>query len=133
MRIIEAGHHYELESYDIGNEEWVNDDITFMKRIGSHYPGNTGEAHPGTNCQEVLRVLIDRVKYLDDQIACSENKDILDYLRHALLRFEQRAARIRQKPLAYLADKGMCNIEDLPTCKTCGHIECEIKEHKNDI
>lgn len=48
--------------------------------------------HAGYTCQEVLRVLIDRVKVLDDQQPWSGNKDILNYLRSALLLFEHRAA-----------------------------------------
>jgi hypothetical protein len=139
MKVIEIGHHYELECYDVGDRVWIKDDIFFMKRVGGHYPGNKGEPHPGTNCQEVLRVLINRIKYLDRQIPCDENKIIIQDLRNALLLFEQRAARMHGRTLSkrfFLNDPKLIKrveIEDEPTCKTCGHIECTIKEHNNDI
>lgn len=128
MKVIDAGHKYILEDYD-NVEQYQPNDIFFMKRIGPHYPGNVGESHHGTNCQEILRVLIDRVKYLQGQIYCDDNEEILRYLRYSLLMFEQRAARIHGRKLSDFNYKDN-KIEDIPTCKTCGHIECNIKEHQ---
>jgi hypothetical protein len=115
MKILDPGHDYLLDSYDGGNHEH----ITFMKRHGDNFPGNVG-SYPGTNCQEVIRVLIDRVKYLDNQISCHENKLTLMHLRSALLEFEVRAANRHKIPLrvTHVQKK---EPELIPVCKICGH------------
>lgn len=122
MRTHDRGHWYALQVYDrnrssIPSETWLR----FMKRVGEGYPGNDGPPYSGTNCQEILRVLIDRVKYLDGQIPCSENAEILGHLRQALLLFEQRAARRHGRELSVSADQ----VEDEPACPQCGHVRCE--------
>lgn len=123
MERIDEGHDYLLASFD-GN--WPQR-LTFMKREGEGYPFNVG-SHPGTNCQEVLRALIDRVKYLDRQIQCAANVSIIDHLRLALRDFELRAAHRhgRTLPLFELSE-----IELQPTCAGCGHIGCN-GTHKAD-
>lgn len=134
MKVLEAGHQYDLENYDDTDEKTSNY-LIFMKRIGGHYPGNVAPAHRGTNCQEVLRVLIDRVKYLNNQIPCIENEEIIRYLRYAIFMFESRAANLHGRPFDKVKDFPYIEnrIEEEPTCKTCGHIRCQIKEHNNDI
>lgn len=120
MREIDPGHEYLLDSYDGG--ESVR--LVFMKREGESYPFNVGH-HPGTNCQEVLRALIARVKYLNRQIPSPYNWMVLCSLRMALLRFEQRAAvrHGRTELPNYSAED--VEIELMPTCRGCGHIGCE--------
>lgn len=119
MRVIDPGHEYELDSYD-GEQP---NRLVFMKREGEGYPFNVGH-HPGTNCQEVIRVLIDRVKYLQKQIPCDENHALLMYLRDALVCLEDRAAR-RHGRVLRLSDESPLEVEDYPTCAGCGHIGCE--------
>lgn len=105
MRIIDPGHDYELESYD----GYLYVPLRFVGKAA------------GTNCQEVIRVLIDRVKYLDNQMPCQENKTIVTNLRSALIAFENRA--IRRHGLK-VRDLWPDAIELLQTCKICGHIRC---------
>lgn len=126
MKVIVPGHVYHLEIYDIPSAgmapvQW----LSFMRRIGPGYPGNV-DTSAGTNCQEVLRVLIDRVKYLDKQQPCYENLCILTLLRLSLQEFENRARRIRGQTIPRI---DLRCIETFPTCPTCGHIFCE--EHKH--
>ena len=120
MKIIDDGHHYHLEVYD--RDGFGHEDLMFMKRIGDRYPGNEGRPHGGTNCQEVLRVLIDRMKYLNNQIPCIETEECINLARTMIYRFEQRAKKVKGKILSNVTIKG---IEDQPTCKTCGHIMCD--------
>ena len=87
MRVIDPGHRYTLNHIDGNGKEY----LTFIKRSGK-YIKHSNE-YPGTNVQEVLRVLIDRTKYLDDQLECEESKDILYYLRQSLFIYEARAYR----------------------------------------
>lgn len=115
MKVLEPGHAYQLNCYD-------GDDLPpliFMKREGAKYPGNVG-THPGTNCQEVLRALIDRVQYLDAQIPDDANRAIITCLRGALFNFEERAARRHKRILPPLPEA----LESVPSCAMCGHIEC---------
>lgn len=100
MKIIDPGHCYEVDSYD-GE---MNQLIDFMKRIGDKFPGNEGSSCPGTNCQELIRILIDRCKYLNNQIPCIETED--------------RALRIKGlAPIIWPLE-----IENLSPCNICGHI-----------
>lgn len=119
MRCIDPGHSYFLTVYDAGSD--ASQGLVFMKREGPGYPFNVGH-YAGTNCQEVIRTLIDRVKYLDRQISCPENAIILAGLRSALIAFELRAARRHKRAPTDLP----LEVESMPTCPTCGHIGCEI-------
>lgn len=128
MKILEPGHQYQLDIFDKEDKNVRFGWLMFMKRIGEGYPGNTGAPHSGTNCQEVLRVLIDRVKYLNDvNIPDLRNKIILSNLRAALLQFEMRAYERHGYDKTYpdLWRKLFVEeIETLPTCSKCGHIIC---------
>jgi len=130
MIVVEPGHVYTLTSYDGG----VDPALPFLKRAG---PGNDGESHPGTNCQEVLRALIDRVTYLNGQRPCEQNRLILSDLRDALWQFELRAAEARGERAGWLTrvnewavgttDGGRPTcFERAPACETCGHVLCVI-------
>ena len=94
MKILDAGHHYELDCLD-GDE---TQSLVFVKRSGPKFPFNEG-SYPGTNCQEVLRALIDRCQYLQAQAPCAETKSIIANLRAALLLFELRAYQREMQPV----------------------------------
>jgi hypothetical protein len=123
MRCVIPGHVYELDSFG-GTFEQT---LTFAKRDGEKYPGNVG-THPGTNVQDVLRVLIDRVKHLNAQVPCSENKRVLLSLRECILLLEERAAvRHNRRADWRMYDKNEPvndQIEFLDVCAKCGHIGC---------
>ena len=80
MKVINPGHSYEVAHLD-GNGKTT---ITFVNR-GHGYDSE------GTTCQELLRVLIDRVRFLDNELPWNSNNDILQHLRMALILFECRA------------------------------------------
>lgn len=122
LRCLDAGHEYELDSYD-GEQ---SNRLVFMKREGDGYPLNVGH-HAGTNCQEVLRVLIDRVQYLQSQIPCEENERVINNLRSALWEFELRAAKRhgRASVFPWREQYQPIPIEQQPVCDTCGHVGCD--------
>lgn len=122
MKVIDPGHMYELDNLDAGPANPTSR-LKFVKREGDKYPGNVGH-YAGTNIQEVLRALIDRVKYLDGQEPCMENSEIIFYLRESIARLEERAAKRHGRTLA-MRPCGLFPIEVMPTCPKCGHIECE--------
>lgn len=116
MKVIDPGHKFELTILDgLGPHL-----LTFVKREGPGYPGNVGH-YPGTNLQEVLRALIERVKYLDHQVPCSENKQLLLFFRESIFLLERRAAKRHNRWFDLIPEKE--RIEKLPACPTCGHLE----------
>ncbi len=117
MIVLDPGHTYQPSEIDGETTENV---IIFVKREGEGFPGNEGH-HAGTNCQEIVRILIDRVKYLHNQIPHSNNIKIINALREVLLQFEQRAAERHGRQLPHL----IRDIENIPCCPQCGHIYCE--------
>lgn len=117
MRVIDPGHQYALAHLD-GNCEEL---LTFVKREGDGYPGNVGH-HPGTNMQEVIRALIDRLKYLQWQIPSPFNESAVFHLRAALRDLEIRAALRHGRTLDVIVQQQY--LEEYPTCRWCGHVNC---------
>lgn len=138
MKVIDPGHHYLLGQLDavLGAEfapGWPGGfvipgqaNLIFVKREGDDYPGNDG-LHPGTTCQEVIRALIDRVKYLDNQIHDDRNARIIRNLRECIWIFETRAADRHLRNWSIGGDLDF--IEFLPTCSKCLHIGCDGRCH----
>lgn len=128
VKVLDPGHQYALASLDTPHTSEY-EFLAFVKRVGPQYPGNAGFPYSGTNCQEVLRALIDRVKYLDGQAHCVENVQILACLRDAIRLFEERAAdrHGRRRDWRLYEKDGSTNdcIEHLETCDACGHIGCK--------
>jgi hypothetical protein len=137
MKVVEEGHIYQLNWLDGNppiehwNSDWdnLNDTLVFVKREGDKYPGNIGH-HPGTNIQEVLRALIHRVKYLDNQIPDYRNELVIENLRDCIQQLEERAADRHRRKLYTISDDFENPIEMLPTCKKCGHIGCKGECHE---
>lgn len=127
MKILDAGHAYKLDVYDDSNDE--NHYLRFLKRVGDNFPFNEEPAYAGTNCQEVLRALIDRSEYLQKQKPCAETESIISLLKTALMLFETRAARIHGINLE-LTDLNQC--VRMNPCKECGHVVCDCKKNKTD-
>lgn len=125
MKIIDPGHQYALDQLDSVDPDLFQQ-LIFVKREGPGYPGNKGH-HSGTNIQEVLRALIDRVKYLDDQVRDRRNGALLELLRMGIYLLEERAADRHMRNWALKLN--LENIENLSTCSKCKHIGCEGQCH----
>ena len=80
MKIINKGHIYSLEHLDGDKTSTLN----FVKR------GRGENDAEGITNQEVLRVLIDRVKFLEEELHWEGNKEIIYHLRMALVLHESR-------------------------------------------
>jgi hypothetical protein len=117
MRVIDPGHKYALSHLDGVGEEI----LTFVKREGVGYPGNVGH-YEGTNLQEMIRVGIHRMKYLDNQIHDTTNNDGIEAARDWLWALELRAARRHGRTLEPNLYE---TIEHHPVCSHCGHVGCE--------
>ncbi len=117
MKVIDPGHVYELESLD---GEFPQT-LTFVKREGPKFPGNVGH-HPGTTLQDVLRALLDRMHYLQNQIPCEENHQVITDLEDAIYVLEARAAARHGRSLEGIAYTDVVNGN--AKCPVCGHIGC---------
>lgn len=121
MKIWDAGHLYQLAVLDNFEGEDAQAMLRFVKRCGPGYPGNEEPGYPGTTIQEVMRCIIDRLQYVDYQIRHKNNQQAIESARLIIWLLESRAAeRHGRKLMATPFDE----IEKLPTCTHCGHIEC---------
>jgi hypothetical protein len=126
MRIIEPGHIFELDHIDGKHKS----KLKFVSRVGDLYPGNT-VSHEGTNMQEVMRALISRARFLNDQIPCAENTSLIHSLRQGIVLLESRAAQRHSLTDQFIeildesVQLDFSGVEDLPTCKHCGHLTCK--------
>ena len=79
---MKEGHNYRLDALDAtGNHDYEL--LSFVNR-------GHGCDCSGTNNQEVLRVLINRVQFLESELHWSGNVKIIHHLRMALVLHESR-------------------------------------------
>lgn len=117
MRVIDPGHTYMLQMVDApvpGQEA----SLSFVKRYGDKYPGNNSR-HGGPIMQEVLRALIDRCEYVNNQAYSPETEAAQGLLKAALVLLELRADRIAGRQVASV-DEYLYH----STCEKCGHVMC---------
>lgn len=118
MQILDPGHSYLLLNLD--KTIWEeNQHLRFVKREGSNFPGNKGK-HSGTTIQEVLRALIDRVKYLNSQTQHWINPVLIELFRVCINLLELRAAERHNRKF-----KWSRQIESRPIDQTDGHCRYE--------
>jgi hypothetical protein len=113
MKVIEAGHVYEVQNVDGDGTQTIrfvrrrDDEATMLPTMARQ---------EGVLTQELLRVCIDRTLYLNAEAPCPENVVIVDCLRTALREYEARAARrtIEKHPMP----------ERMNVCEECQHALC---------
>jgi hypothetical protein len=140
MREIFPGHSYLLSSYPAKEDTtdvYLKQRIDFRKRIGENYPGNIGDSHNGTSTQELLRVIIARSQYVNNQESHQANIKLIKNCRESILDLEKRAA-IRRGDEYFRSwyEKYFNSLENniqpenIPPCNICGHIFCS--KHENE-
>lgn len=128
MKIIEPGHIYQLDFLDEGSrQESLWNLLTFVKRIGTKYPGNLGPPHAGTNMQDVIKVLINRCLYLNKQERCIETIMVINLLEEAMVLLEMRAARKHGRNFEH---ESFAEFWNANTCIKCGHKGCDGRCHE---
>jgi hypothetical protein len=117
MKILEKGHVYELDQLDKYSELDTKPVILrFVNR-------ETGNEHPGTQTQEVLRALIDRTKHCDSCLRWDGNDQIIFHLRMALVLHEARALQRK-------VEKGKLESEKV-SVDTDGHFHLTMLGEEN--
>lgn len=125
MIINDAGHSYTLDCLD---EYYYHQHLQFVKRVGDKYPGNAFSS-AGTTSQEVLRALIDRAYYVNNQLPSWYTRLGAILMKLTIWLFECRAAKIH--------GRGIPDMNEAvygATCWKCGHVGhvCNKKEESND-
>ena len=109
MRVEKAGHRYKLKRLDGEGHEVLQ----FVDR-------NHGTDTAGTTNQEVIRVLVDRIEFLDTELTWAGNKEIIKHLRMALVLHEARH-------ITRLVERGLLKPEYVKT-GVDGHFVIEEEE-----
>lgn len=102
MRVIDPGHRYALTIYQSNAEGLlepvfdatnpVNDQrVTFISKLAGK------DVYPGTTNEEVLLMMIDRMKFLDTKFPCAENKEAITNLEAALKVLEKRTTNRKEQ------------------------------------
>lgn len=93
MKVLTPGHNYELANFEADLPE-LNQRIQFIEKTQDPN-GPTGQlltVNDGTTNEEVLRVLIDRMQFLQAKFPCRENAIVITKLEESLMWLEKRTA-----------------------------------------
>lgn len=119
-RVIDPGHKYELLTLDGKMRQF----LTFVKRTDpldpKRFPGNFN-SYPGTIIQSVIRCIINRIDYLQNQIPHKNNPAIRQRLLEILWLLEERAAERHGRDFDYRIE----DMDKMPMCPHCGHVVCK--------
>jgi predicted metal-dependent hydrolase len=94
MKVVDEGHRYLLENVPDDEKPVVRapQTIDFMKRVD----GKMVAPH-GTTNEEVLKMMIDRMQYLQKKLPCRENAIVITKLEESLMWLESRTqTRVEQ-------------------------------------
>ncbi len=91
MKIIIPGHRYSLENFD--DKSGVGQSLQFIQKSPVTEGGTELKTiNDGTTNEELLRVLIDRMQFLQSKFPCRENAIVVTKLEESLMWLEKRTA-----------------------------------------
>lgn len=98
MKVIKAGHGYELANFERDISE-LNQVLHFIdKEPAADGGGALVTVRDGTTNEEVLAMLIDRMQFLQAKFPCRENAIVITKLEEALMWLNKRTAdRVARK------------------------------------
>ena len=88
MIILTPGHKYKLANFEIIDH---GQEIQFIEKLPDK-DGKLVTINGGTTNEEVLTMLIDRIKYLQEKFPCRENAIVITKLEESLMWLEKRTA-----------------------------------------
>lgn len=92
MKVIKAGYGYELENFERNIPE-LNQVLYFIdKETTADGSGALVTIRDGTTNEEVLEVLIDRMRFLQAKFPCRENAIVITKLEESLMWLNKRTA-----------------------------------------
>lgn len=92
MQVIVPGHSYQLEPFEPSGEEGELQVLKFIhkKPVETATGTKLVTVENGTTNEEVLRVLINRIQFLESKLPSRENSIAITWLETALLWLEKR-------------------------------------------
>lgn len=87
MQALTKGHKYELSNMESGSQV-----IQFIEKEVADSDGGLKTINNGTTNEEVLKMLIDRMQYLQQKQSCRENALVITKLEESLMWLEKRTA-----------------------------------------
>lgn len=91
MKIIREGHQYELANFEVPGS--IGQVLQFIEKIPDvNKPTEFITINDGTTNEEVLAMLIDRMKSLQKKFPCRENAIVITNLEESLMWLEKRTA-----------------------------------------
>ncbi len=91
MKIITPGHKYQLENFE--NKEGYQTIQFIEKRPTAADLIQLTTVNDGTTNEELLKVLIDRLNYLQEKFPCRENAIVITKLEESLMWLNYRTAQ----------------------------------------
>ena len=89
MKVLREGHKYNLQNFESTNG---HQSIQFIEKEAIEGSSLMETIHDGTTNEEVLRMLIDRMNYLQGKFPCRENAIVITKLEESLMWLEKRTA-----------------------------------------
>ena len=86
MKIVKLGHEYQLESFDGG----LPQTLLFIEKEAIKDSTEMNTIRDGTTNEEILKVLIDRLYFLEARMSCRENAIVITKLEESLMWLEKR-------------------------------------------
>ncbi len=90
MKNFIEGHLYELANFE--NKDAEGQRLQFIQKEPINDKGDLKTINDGTTNEEVLEVLVDRMKYLQAKFPCRENAIVITKLEESLMWLEKRTA-----------------------------------------
>ena len=90
MKILVPGHRYELGNFE--NKDSKGQELQFIHKEPIVDSTEYKTINDGTTNEELLEVLIDRMKFLQDKFPCRENALVITKLEESLMWLEKRTA-----------------------------------------
>ena len=88
MKNLIEGHLYELENFE--NKDDAPQTLQFIQKEPTDSKGTLRTISDGTTNEEVLEMMIDRMKYLQAKFPCKENACCITHLEEGLMWLEKR-------------------------------------------
>lgn len=93
MKVLTVGHKYELANFE--KKETPGQELQFIQKepatdVEVQSTGVMVTVADGTTNEEVLEMLIDRMKYLQAKFPCKENACCITHLEEGLMWLEKR-------------------------------------------
>lgn len=86
MKVLNPGHYYRLSNFEDSNTEQI---LGFIHKETDD-TGKLNLISDGTTNEEVLKVLIDRLQYLQGVNSCRENAMVITKLEESLMWLNKR-------------------------------------------